>query len=450
MERQIRLLLPAAFAFLICFLVTAFYNRFASDDFEFLYQFSELGFSGSVRYFYDNWNTRWLAIGWMNIVFFTEQRFGNLIFYHAFSLILLWVSFCRLISQFLDTSILVKMVTSFFMLMSFFYCCFNISEVFFLINASTMYLYGTIAFIFVLGSVISNRFSFIDVIVLIFSGLYVGASYEPLVFTSMLAGVIYLWIQFRKHGPQVAAKATVIKVILVLSVLMIAFAISYAGEGHTIRSTFLPQTTFTFKLWVWIKAMIKMVVLELPSKLLIAFLFSFPFFLAGMIAPFKNLTFMMFKQITILFFVLIAISLFPISFIMSEMGPPRAWTQISLYLVLYSCFLAAYAGTILKTKYDYEKSTKLYALISLLYVLSTGIPEMIKSYYYSIAFEKRMDELVNHDTTKNEKIVLKPLPETGWIHSAEISRDPSHFSNQHLKKYLGLDFEICTEGKVEK
>ncbi len=276
MEKQIRLLIPSALAFLICYLMTAFYNRYASDDFEFLYQLREQGYSGSVGYFYDNWNTRWLAIGWMNIVFITEQKLGNLIYYHAFSLLLLWISFYRLIILFPDTSVLVRMVTSFFMSMSFFYCCFSISDVFFWINTSTMYLYGTIAFIFVLGAVVSNRISAFDVVLLIIGGFYLGASYEPLVFTSMLAAVIYLWIQFRNHGPRVAAKPLVIKVILVLSILMISFAISYAGEGHTIRSAFLPQTTFAFKLWVWIKAMIKMVVLELPSKFLIALLFSFP------------------------------------------------------------------------------------------------------------------------------------------------------------------------------
>lgn len=452
MDRKIRLLIPAALAFLICFLLTAFYNRYASDDFEFLYQYRELGFSGSVGYFYDNWNTRWLAIGWMNIVFITEQKLGNLIYYHAFSLFLLWISFYRLTALFLNTTVWVSIVSSFFMSMSFFYCCFSISDVFFWINTSTMYLYGTIAFIFALGAVFADRITVTDVVLLIVAGFYLGASYEPLVFTSMLAAVIYLWIQFRKHGSRVAAKPVVIKVILVLSVLMIAFAISYAGDGHTIRSSFLPQTTFAFKLWVWFKAVIKMVVLELPSKFLIALLFSFPFFLSGMIAPFKKLSFVLFKKVSILFFVLVVISLLPISFIMSEMGPERAWTQISLYLVLYSCFMAAYAGSVLKTKYDADKAVKLYALISLLYVISTGVPEIIKSYYYSNAYEIRMQQLLKHDTDKNDNVnlVLKPLPETGWIHSAEISPDPNHFTNQHLKKYLRLDFQIRSQFEIEK
>ncbi len=171
-----------------------------------------------------------------------------------------------------------------------------------------------------------------------------------------------------------------------------------------------------------------------------------------MITPFKKLTLLMFKQLTLLFFVLAAISLLPISFIMSEMGPERAWTQISLYLVLYSCFLAAYAGSVLKTKYDSDKAAKLYALISLLYVISTGVPEVIKSYYYSVAYENRMEQLLKHDPDKNENeiLVFKPLPQTGWIHSAEISPEPGHFTNQHLKKYLGLDFEIRSTGKVGK
>jgi hypothetical protein len=46
---------------------------------------------------------------------------------------------------------------------------------------------------------------------------------------------------------------------------------------------------------------------------------------------------------------------------------------------------------------------------------------------------------------KEEIINVKPLPFSGYIYSAEISTDSSHFSNQHLKSGLGLDKLILLE-----
>ncbi|MBL0341813.1 MAG: hypothetical protein IPP71_13290 [Bacteroidetes bacterium] len=146
MKQQIKFLIPALVAFVICFLMTAFYNRYASDDFEFLYQYRELGLGGSVKYFYDSWNTRWLAIGWMNIVFMLTGSLGSLLYYHLVSLVLLWFAFYRVIKNFVEAALIFRVITSGFMMVSFYYSCFSISDVFFWVNTSTMYLFGSIAF----------------------------------------------------------------------------------------------------------------------------------------------------------------------------------------------------------------------------------------------------------------------------------------------------------------
>jgi hypothetical protein len=230
---------------------------------------------------------------------------------------------------------------------------------------------------------------------------------------------------------------------------MIAFAISYAGEGHTVRSSFLPQTTLSFKIIVLIKAVIKMLFLFLPTKILPALLFAFPWFLFGMLQQHNFVSIQLIKSTGIIFIGLIVVSLAPISFIMSEMGPERAWTQISLYLTCYTSLLACYAGNALRNKYQSHKVVKLYAVISFLYILATGIPQVVNAKKYCSAYEERMRILNEYKRNENKNMIVKlqPLPLSGWLHSSEISTHPENFTNQHLKKYLNLNFDVIVSSE---
>lgn len=446
------LLIPALIAFLVCFAWVAFYNRFASDDFELIYQLNHLGFKGSIIYFYDTWNTRWLAITLMNVIFIATEKSGTLIVFHLLSLLILWFAFYRLTKEFSKQTLLTNIVCSGFMSISFFYSCFSKSDVFFWVNSSAIYLYGTIAFIFALAEVLLKRVNATSFVILIFAGFFLGGSYEPLAFTVMVTSSVFLFVMFQRHGPGVAAQPVVIKTILLLSIVMVAFAVSYAGQGHVIRSSFLPQTTFTFKSWAFIKAVLKMSAIYLPEKLFTALLFAFPWFLTGMVQPFKQISILIVKQASMAFLILLFISLGPVVFIMSEMGPERAWTQISIYLVLYSSILAAYAGSMLHGRYNVQQVTRVYAVTAFLYVLATGVPAGIQAKIYASAYDNRMLDLKNlkRDNDVPNLVVLEKLPPSGWLHSAEISSRPDHFTNQHLKKYLGLNFDVVILEEVVK
>jgi tRNA A37 threonylcarbamoyladenosine synthetase subunit TsaC/SUA5/YrdC len=41
--------------------------------------------------------------------------------------------------------------------------------------------------------------------------------------------------------------------------------------------------------------------------------------------------------------------------------------------------------------------------------------------------------------------IKNKLPETYVLHSAEITSNPHHFTNQHLKNYLGAEFDIVLD-----
>jgi len=59
---------------------------------------------------------------------------------------------------------------------------------------------------------------------------------------------------------------------------------------------------------------------------------------------------------------------------------------------------------------------------------------------YSKSFERRLNQI---SIQKNDKeIVLDPLPESGFLHSAEISPLPNHFTHDQLKLGLNVSAEL--------
>jgi len=435
---------------MVCFLLLGYYNRFASDDFEFLIKLREYGFAGSVKWFHEHWNTRWSAIALLNASLLFTVKSGSLIWYHLFSIGMLWWAFYRIIRNITVQPKLSDSIFAGYAAVAFFYCCFSISDVFFWINTSCMYLFGCIALLFAIAEITAKKHTTGSYLRLAAFGLFLAGAYEPLVFTCMVSCLVVLTVLVYRHHWNVWRLPFDKKVIIFLSAMMLGFAISYSGEGHVVRSTFLPQHDFGFKFWVWIKALIKMFGMHAPSKLLLALMFSLPWFLFGTGHNLVWFTADVLKKITSVFLLLIMISLLPVAFIMSEMGPERAWTQISVYIVIYAGFLACYAGRALKNKYDINYVTKLYIFISALYILATGITKVVEAKKYSSAYDARMENILNHrDAGKKEVLVLSPIPDAGWFHSAEISSDSTFYNNTFLKNFLKLDFEIVS-GQVAK
>lgn len=444
MIRPFRALIPALVVFAACFMALAWFNRVASDDFEFMYRFRELGFLESIRFFYDTWNTRWVAIGLMNLVWLGEGSVTSLLLYHFISLLLLWVAFMRLTVNFIAENKTAAILSG-YLAVAFFYSCFNIADVFFWINTSTMYLYGSIAAIFGAAEVTGKRKGIIPYLILLIAGIYAGASYEPLAFVLLIAGVAYAFYTYSKRT---ATRPQFLKLLIFLLAVCTAFAISYAGEGHHIRAGFLPQTTITSKAFILTKALFKMYFIKLPAIALATLLFSMPWMLIGQMKKYEWMTTRLLKQVSGIFLILVFLSIGPVVWVMSEMGPKRAWTQIALYFTIYAAFLSCYAGVHSTLKISLTGITKFYAVIGVLYIAATFLPQIIKASAYANAYDARM-ELIMQQPENSTLVRLKPLPDSGWLHSAEISEDSTHFTNQHLKRNLNVPFNLIRDVKQE-
>lgn len=325
--------------------------------------------------------------------------------------------------------------------LAFFYSCFSISDVFFWINTSTMYLFGCIAFLFAVAEITTRKHTVPSYIRLALFGLFIAGAYEPLVFTTMLGCLVVLVFLVYKNGWKIWSIPFDKKIIILLSSLMIGFAISFSGDGHVVRSGYLPQTDLYYKIYALAKAVVKMFAIYLPGLILPVLLFSFPWFVYGANRGFVWLTPRMLKIISGGFIILVVISLGPVAFIMSEMGPERAWTQITLWLVIYASALACYAGAALKRRYNVNNVLRIYAAIALIYILATGVPEVFVAFKYSKAYDERVKLVLQQSSAgRTQLLELKPLPYAGWLHSAELSEDSTHFNNVFLKEFLNLKF----------
>jgi hypothetical protein len=450
MLSQLRYFLLPCIVFAGMFTAASLMNRVASDDFEFLSKLRDLGFTGSVAWFYNHWNTRWMAIGWMNLVFMWWNVTGALWVYHTLSMTMLWWVIRSIIRNKLNLPSTESSILAALSCINFFFLTFSISDVFFWINTSTMYLWGSIAFLFAFAEIIKERSWLNGFPSIIISALYLGGSYEPLVATSMAGSVVFLWMMFTRKGGGVVSQPAVLRTIVFLSVLMIAFAISFAGEGHVIRSSFLPDTSLQEKLWIGVKAVVKMFVVEIPMKLGWILVFMIPWMIVGTHQAPHWLKTNIFRKITITLTLLIIISLAPVVWVMSEMGPERAWTQITIWLTAFTAIAGMYVGKKLKNLITDFRFFPLTGRMVTLILLLAGLPQLKSSWNYMKAYDTRMEIFQSKKGEKGELIKLEPLPEPGWFHSAEIATYPEHFTNRHLKSYLQLETDPVLKTESEK
>src|SRR5512135_2415116 len=89
---QLRFWLITVVLFALAFLWCGYYNRPASDDFEFLRMLRNEGWNDSALVFRYTWNTRWISILWLNTWLLIYENTGSLLPYHVCTLAALWLS----------------------------------------------------------------------------------------------------------------------------------------------------------------------------------------------------------------------------------------------------------------------------------------------------------------------------------------------------------------------
>lgn len=425
--------------FVVHYLLTSLINRPAADDFEFLSVLQEKGITGSVRHFYHTWNTRWAAIGFLNTILQAGQWLNTWFWYHLAALLLLWSALLRIVESFSGLSRPANLMLAGYALIALCFSLFSIPQTLFWLNTSAMYFWSLIALLTAVGYYLKAKKKAGSTIVLALSAVYIGGANEPLAITLLVAVTTYSIIKSIRSGTHTYDAALPV----FLSFLLISFLVGFAGEGNRIRASFLPQNDWDFKLLAVGKALVKMFLLYGPPKLLSALLFSFPWMLlAGygwMAAP----SLRQLKWATVILLLLVTISLVPMSWLMSEMGPERALSQISLYLTGYAILFMIWLGGKWKGRLHLKMIPVVYLSLVTLYLSFNAYSKLKADVEYTKGYDHRMELLMRYrDEGTRGVMMVPPLPLPGWLYSSEIDTSAGHFTNRHLHHYLKTDFQI--------
>jgi hypothetical protein len=120
----------------------------------------------------------------------------------------------------------------------------------------------------------------------------------------------------------------------------------------------------------------------------------------------------------------------------------RALMPISLYLLVYFTlvfYVLFRSGIFTKA---FKKGLFLLCFVSIAGMNGYHlIAQQIKLTKYSREYTERINYLISH-RHQQSPLLVTPLPDSGWLKSAEISGDPNYFANRHLKSGLQLNAEV--------
>lgn len=440
-------------AFLILYFILSINSRLSADDFFFLKNLETHGWWQSMFLSWNSWVTRWSSILWLNSIFSFYNITGNFLFFHIVTLLMLVFALYRFSVFSLDFIIrnsahkspgltaltdlprhsrfAVSLLISFFILTT------GIGETFFWITSSAMYLWGFIAFCFLLAEVLRGGNSDSTFVVCVLTSAYIGGAAEAIALPSFILLIFILAFQLKR---KIFKPATGISI----GVLFVSMLISYSGEGRALRQSALPDISFLQSLLLSLKSVAQIEFYFFKEKLLFIILFFIAW--AGFGAKVTlggNIDFGFLLRIIGAIIILSFIFVFPVCYFLGEIPPLRARILIGFL----NCCLLAFAGVVTGAYFRRPLAISIlsFAAVLVLVVMigKIAIEQKQITTNYAVAVDKRMLLLKSFvDPGDSAAITLERLPDSGMLLSSEISSNPSDFRNQHLKKYFGITNEI--------
>lgn len=424
-----------AILFVFFLLVTTWFNRFSADDYLFIGELTNHTFSEIYQKLYLTWNGRWAYN--FTILFFLEYHqtpsflllFNVLSF--AFLLGVIFLFFKQLTKKFeWNYGIKETVVYSIIFCGVFFFFTHLTGQSWLWISASLAYLWSCIFFLLGLSSLIKTQPRFWDYGIVIISGFYIGGSNEVLA----IFVILLLLYAFFKSG------FSWFKALALISVLG-SFAANYFSPGTAFRDELTPNLPLLDLVLYVGYGTVKYLILDGYKTILPAIIFSFPFYLLG-----KNSSvdfgkeFQLKKELvkTLLFIgSIVVLNQLIVIYALGGLAPDRATISSSLLgsLVLVRfIFLYGIASKRSKTSFNFVLPTTVVLMVVFNAVF------FVIHYNYGKSVDERLTYI---EMNKHKDVIeLKKLADSGYLNSAEISADSTHFLNQHLKYGLGIKGQL--------
>jgi len=441
-ENRMGLLMCAnALIFVVTFLSIGFFNRPSADDFQYLALTQEHGVWDAMVLMYHNWNPRWASTLVVNGFFAGWQDGITLPLLHVLTIVLGWAAFAMLLNIVTREFTLMNLYLPFYFLAGLFYVSFGTGDTWYWLCSVPMYLWGVLAVVFGFGLVliITGKWWRGPVVAVVF--LYVGGSSEPVAVCTLIA-LIYLGLMAGdSNGPRIFHVATI--------ACLAGLIIDTMGSGAQVRMEHLPQLPLTDKLWIALKNYGRLLLLRIPSVLPALLAFVLPVAWIGLVSSRYQASgpSELFNRnrhgFAVADLMMLTISLM-MGLLMSDMGPDRAWLPISAAILVLGAVTAWQLGGWLDTKFKGRLfQIALIAQVALLgYQGSELIIELPRAMHYAEAVDERMQTISEAVERGDTLLELKPLPNPGWLQSAEITSDTAHHRNRHLALHFGGEIKL--------
>lgn len=452
-EKRIFWLLTAAnITFVVLYVLLSYYNRISLDDFYFLANVQQNNFIDATIKEHQTWSGRWTAVLLNHFVlsfydtgyFLTLFNILTFIFF-VFSIMLL-INNINCIFGFPKLSKIRNINLAVFIVAAIFFSTVKIDETWFWLCSTCTYLVCVLMFILGLALFFSPNKSILNFPGIIICFTYIGGSSEPwALFIMMLLILFIISINLKFVVIPLPVKVLNIRITVSLICCLSAFVISYLAEGNTVRTDFFDDIGIFKALILNIKTSGMIVLLRLPDILPYSVLFCIPAFYAGYNSknsPGKRNIFIRITMVIFLYFFSLFIFQLPVTYVTQDIAAYRTLFPVSLFTLLALSFIFYFLGQLRfldKTASRFSAYTAF--IIIVLLTVFTIIIQLRTVPAYSKSYDKRISYL-NKKKHYEGIIFLSPLPDSGLLHSAEITSDPDYFSNRHLQKGLGISADL--------
>jgi hypothetical protein len=217
------------------------------------------------------------------------------------------------------------------------------------------------------------------------------------------------------------------------------------AEGNTHRSSFFKEIGILESFILNFKMTGIILLKRVPFSLLLCLLFCSPLLLVNSKSNENKSAKSVWKKIslmTVIYCLLIFLFQWSITYKTQDVAAFRTLFFVNLLTLFFSaslCFLVGHTFQKLKSFVIVEFPIALFAATVVFGILLYGQSYITRE--YAFAYDDRI-EFVTKNCTDKQTILLDSLPSSGLLYSAEISRDPLFFSNQHFKAGLQIDCDV--------
>lgn len=446
-------------SFLLLFILLSNFSRLASDDFFFIWDVCTNGLAESIKSQYLGWSGRYSATLIPNIFYqqfqlhqqwyctlpllsFTFLFFGLYTSFHFFFEIL---AFTVLITT--------KIFLSVFFIALLFFASPDIGESWFWYDGLSSYLWSLIAICWIPYLLFKSSKNKIYYPFLFFCVIYAASASEVYALFYFIIAVIILsyTIYFKKNRIFFFHRKSIIIISSLFILFSIAFSISVFAPGNFARASQFPDSNLKSNIYFFTRMVLKWFFYFLPQKIpyFITFLFYF-LFIGIQLKENTNAQKFFNKKIFVSLVLFFAISLLivfgSIAVIMSQSGEYRIWLLVSFMFVIVCIYSALWLGM---HSGDWIKKIKLLFYCSSIFFFVVCSFQIQKAYQYSKAVDERTEKIIRakENGYSSNILYLDPLPESGFLYSAEISIDTLATPNKAMKLAYDLPFNISLKSK---